>query len=219
MVTAEKISNVPLSEEKDPEIISALQSLKRTKNTVTSLSAIVRNLYEAKVNEATYLTQLADTLHSVPVSADDPFGAFLERMASALSALEQVQSAHLQRMEEQLVCPLEHFLDAEIAQAQRLKIKYKNGKTEFDVAAHRLSKVDGPKALHAAHKRDTALEAFARNKMDLKNQIERVGEVKRADLLGELEAYWTSFAAFAQAQSNILSERTPGVAPRRRPAP
>ena len=54
---AEKISKVALSEEKDAEIVSALQSVKGTKQTVTSLSAIVRNLYEAKVNEATYLTQ------------------------------------------------------------------------------------------------------------------------------------------------------------------
>jgi len=216
---AEKISKVALSEEKDTEIVSALQSLKRTKNTVTSLSAIVRNLYEAKVNEATYLTQLADTLQHIPISADDPFGALLERMGSALSALEQVQSAHLERMEEQLVRPLEHFLDAEVAQAQRLKLKYKNGKTEFDVAAHRLSKADGPKALHAAHKRDAALEAFSRNKLDLKSQIERVEQVKQGDLLCDLAAYWESYAAFAQAQSNILSsQKTLGVsAPRRVP--
>jgi len=175
----------------------------------------VRNLYEAKVNEATYLTQLADTLQGakVDVSADDPFSAFLERMGSALASLEQVQSAHLQRMEEQLVCPLERFLDAEVAQAQRLKLKYKNGKMQFDVAAHRLSKADGPKALQAAHKRDVALEAFSRNKLDMKSQIGRVEQVKQGELLSDLEAYWASYASFAQAQSNILSaQMTTGAA-------
>lgn len=215
---AEKIGKVALSEEKDPEIVSALQSLKRTKQTVTSLSAIVRNLYEAKVNEATYLTQLADTLKGVEASADDPFSSLLQRMGSALTSLEQVQSAHLERMEEQLVCPLERFLDDEVAQAQRLKLKYKNGKMQFDVAEHRLNKADGPKALHAAHKRDVALDAFSRNKREMRSQIERVEQVKQGELLSDLTAYWSSYTSFAQAQSNILT-RKPGASRPVPPAP
>eukprot|EP01084_Bolivina_argentea_P235600 396414_1 len=48
----EKIAKVPVSEE-DPEIVSALERLKITKNEIYAISDIVRNLYEARVNEAT----------------------------------------------------------------------------------------------------------------------------------------------------------------------
>jgi len=135
----EKIAKIPISQE-DPEIVSALERLKITKNEIYSISDIVRNLYEARVNEATFLIQLADKLKATKITQNDPFGSYIQKMGVGLSTLEQVQSEHLKRMEEELVIPLEKFRDIDVEKVQKLKLKYKNGKTQFDIAAHKLAK-------------------------------------------------------------------------------
>merc|ERR1740131_465071 len=121
----EKIAKVPTSPE-DPEIVSAMERLKITKTEIYAISDIVRNLYEARVNEATFLVQLAEKMEATKVSQNDPFGAYVQEMGRGLSALEQVQSEHLKRMEEELVVPLERFRDVDVEAVQKLKLKYKS---------------------------------------------------------------------------------------------
>eukprot|EP01084_Bolivina_argentea_P229702 387628_1 len=121
----EKIGKVPVSDE-DPEIISALERLKITKTEIYAISHITRNLYESRVNEATFLVQLAEKLKSTKVTQNDPFTAYVKQMGVGLSSLEKVQSEHLKRMEEELVLPLERFRDVNVEEVQKLKLKYKN---------------------------------------------------------------------------------------------
>ena len=167
----EKIAKVPISEE-DPEIISALERLKTTKTEIYAISDVVRNLYEARVNEATFMVQLADKLNSIKLTQNDPFGTYLRSMGSGLASLEQVASEHLKRMEEELVVPLEKFRDSEVETVQKLKLKYKNGKTQYDIAAHRLTKAqesqDTAKIQAAQQKKEVAFQQLSDLRNDMK---------------------------------------------------
>jgi len=207
----EKIAKIPISEE-DPEIVSALERLKITKNEIYSISDIVRNLYEARVNEATFLIQLADKLKATKITQNDPFGSYIQKMGVGLSTLEQVQSEHLKRMEEELVIPLEKFRDIDVEKVQKLKLKYKNGKTQFDIAAHKLAKAqesnDQSKIQPAQQKRDAVYTQLTQLRNDMKFQVNNLEQKKQVNLLGCMEQYWSSYSAFASAQSNILSKNT-----------
>lgn len=116
----EKIGNVPPSPE-DPEIVAAEAGLKTTKNEIYALSDIVRNLYDARIHEATYLAQLCDRVKTI--GANDTFGALMQRICAALVDFERVSTEHLNRMKEELVVPLENFRDKDIDAAQSLKLK------------------------------------------------------------------------------------------------
>jgi len=205
----EKIAKVPTSAE-DPEIISALERLKITKTEIYAISDIVRNLYEARVNEATFLVQLADKMSGTKVSQNDPFGAYVQQMGSGLAALEQVQSEHLKRMEEELVVPLEKFRDVDVEAVQKLKLKLKSGKTNYDVAAHKVTKAqetnDAGKIQLAQQKRDAAYTSLTQLRNDFKYQVNTLEQKKQVNLLGCMEEYWTSYSSFASAQSSILSQ-------------
>merc|ERR1719361_3341497 len=204
----EKIAKIPISQE-DPEIVSALERLKITKNEIYAISDIVRNLYEARVNEATFLIQLADKLKTSKVTQNDPFSSYVQKMGVGLSNLEQVQSEHLKRMEEELVIPLEQFRDVDVEQVQKLKLKYKNGKLKFDRASHAVTKAqesgDQSKIAAAQQKKDAALSILTQLRNDMKFQVNNLEQKKQVNLLGCMETYWSSYSAFAQAQSNILS--------------
>jgi len=207
----EKIAKIPISQE-DPEIVSALERLKITKNEIYSISDIVRNLYEARVNEATFLIQLADKLKATKITQNDPFGSYIQKMGVGLSTLEQVQSEHLKRMEEELVIPLEKFRDIDVEKVQKLKLKYKNGKTQFDIAAHKLTKAqesnDQSKITQAQQKKDAVYTQLTQLRNDMKFQVNNLEQKKQVNLLGCMEQYWSSYSAFASAQSNILSKNT-----------
>merc|ERR1712048_1209922 len=159
----EKIAKVPIVDE-DPEIVSALERLKITKNEIYAISNIVRDLYEARVNEATFLIQWADKLKTSKVTQNDPFSSYVQKMGVGLSNLEQVQSEHLKRMEEELVVPLEKFRDVGVETVQQLKLKYKNCKLKFDKASHTAAqaqeKGDQSKIATANQKKDAALSAL-----------------------------------------------------------
>ena len=116
----EKIGNVPPSPE-DPEIVAAEAGLKTTKNEIYALSDIVRNLYDARIHEATYLAQMVDRINKI--GANDNFGALMQRIGAALTDFERVSTEHLNRMKEELVVPLESFRDKDIEAAQSLKLK------------------------------------------------------------------------------------------------
>eukprot|EP01084_Bolivina_argentea_P224809 380069_1 len=207
----EKIAKVPTSDE-DPEIISALERLKITKTEIYAISDIARNLYEARLNEATFLIQLADKLKGVKVTQNDPFTSYVQKMGIGLSNLEQVQSEHLKRMEEELVIPLEKFRDIDVEKVQKLKLKYKNGKMQYDSAAHKLTKAqesqDQSKIAAAQQKKDAAYTALTSLRNDMKFQVNNLEQKKQVNLLGNMEKYWASYAAFASAQSNILAQHT-----------
>eukprot|EP01084_Bolivina_argentea_P288500 495171_1 len=207
----EKIAKAPLSPE-DPEIVSALERLKITKNEIYAISDIVRNLYEARVNEATFLIQLADKLNAVKISQNDPFGSYVQNMGTGLSKLENVQSEHLKRMEEELVIPLEKFRDVDVEQVQKLKLKYKSGKTQFDLSDHRLNKAqesqDQTKIQSAKEKRDAVYTELQALRNQMKFQVNNLEQKKQVSLLGCMEQYWSSYSSFAAAQSNILSTNT-----------
>lgn len=170
----EKIAKVPISQE-DPEIISALERLKITKNEIYAISDIVRNLYEARLNEATFLIQLSDKLKDTKITQNDPFGLYIQKMGIAMGSLEQIQSEHLKRMEEELVLPLEKFRDIDIENVQKLKLKYKNGKTQYDVACHRLNKAqdsqDQGKIQQAQQKKDAVSATLTQLRNDIKVNI------------------------------------------------
>merc|ERR1712087_895830 len=95
---------------------------------------------------------------------NDPFGTYLRSMGSGLAALEQVQSEHLKRMEEELVVPLEKFRDVDVEAVQKLKLKLKSGRTNFDVAAHKVTKAqetnDLGKIQLAQQKKDAAFTSL-----------------------------------------------------------
>merc|ERR1712130_556997 len=126
-----------------------------------------------------------------------------------LSNLEQVQSEHLKRMEEELVIPLEKFRDVDVEQVQALKLKYKNVKLKFDRASHAVTKAqesgDQTKIATAQQKKEAALSILTQLRNDMKFQVNNLEQKKQVNLLGCMETYWSSYSAFAQAQSNILS--------------
>merc|ERR1712228_413130 len=123
-----------------------------------------------------------------------------------------VQSEHLKRMEEELVIPLEQFRDVDVEQVQKLKLKYKNGKLKFDRASPAVTKAqesgDQNKIAAAQQKRDAALSILTQLRNDMKFQVNNLEQKKQVNLLGCMETYWSSYSAFAQAQSNILSNNT-----------
>lgn len=170
----EKIAKVPISQE-DPEIISALERLKITKNEIYAISDIVRNLYDARLNEATFLIQLSDKLKDTKITQNDPFGLYIQKMGISMSSLEQIQSEHLKKMEEELVLPLEKFRDIDIEGVQKLKLKYKNAKTQFDIAQHRLTKAqdsqDQNKITNAQQKKDAAYTQLTQLRNDIKVKL------------------------------------------------
>eukprot|EP01083_Nonionella_stella_P184354 669004_1 len=88
----EKIAKVPISEE-DPSIQAAEARLKLIKYEIVSISDIARNLYESRVHEATYLSQLSDKLKQIQVSQQgDAFSSLAQSLALVLSNLEQVNT-------------------------------------------------------------------------------------------------------------------------------
>ena len=89
-----------------------------------------------------------------------------------MGSLEQIQSEHLKRMEEELVLPLEKFRDIDIEGVQKLKLKYKNCKTQYDVACHRLNKAqdsqDQGKIQQAQQKKDAVSTNLTQLRNDMK---------------------------------------------------
>ena len=54
-------------------------------------------------------------------------------------------------MEEELVLPLEKFRDVDVEQVQKLKLKYKSQKTQFDLANHKLTKAQESQGTLSTH--------------------------------------------------------------------
>lgn len=207
----EKIAKAPTSAE-DPEIVSALERLKTTKNEINTISEIVRNLYDARLSEATYLIQLAEKLQSVQISQNDAFGTYVQCMGRGLSELESVESSHLTKMEDEFVKPLEKFRDFDIEEVQKLKLKYKRAKADYDLALHRLTKAkessDQNKISQATQKRDATYTELQALRNQIKFQVNNLEQKKQINLLGCLEQYWESYSAYAKAQSNVLTKNT-----------
>lgn len=177
----DKIAKVPATEE-DPDIISALERLKATKHEIFTICGAVRHLYDVRVKEQKSMNQLVDGLGSFIVSENDPFEAYLHSMGRGLASLEQVAAEHLKRMETEIVIPLETFRTSEVETVQIFKPKYQNGKMEYDIAAHRLTKAeethDSAKIQAARDKRDHAFKQLTELREELKVHF-RVNIFKR----------------------------------------
>merc|ERR1712130_165647 len=108
-------------------------------------------------------------------------------MGKGLSSLEQVCSEHLKRMEEELVTPLEKFRDNEVERVQKLKLKYYNSKTSYDVAMHKLTKAhesqDSAKIATAQQKKDAAYQILSDLRNDMKYQVNNLEQKKQQSLL------------------------------------
>ncbi len=72
-----KIGKIPPTPE-DPEIKLAEATLKVIKNDIYSISDIVSNLYESRVHETTYLSQLSDRLKQIKSQPNDASGFFFK---------------------------------------------------------------------------------------------------------------------------------------------
>eukprot|EP00490_Sorites_sp_Unknown_P022951 CAMPEP_0114660324 /NCGR_PEP_ID=MMETSP0191-20121206/19766_1 /TAXON_ID=126664 /ORGANISM="Sorites sp." /LENGTH=354 /DNA_ID=CAMNT_0001888497 /DNA_START=70 /DNA_END=1134 /DNA_ORIENTATION=+ len=208
---AERILKVEATPQ-EPEIISALERLKTTKNEIYAISEIVRNLYEARINEAHYMVQLSEKLCAVKVTQNDPFGQYVTQMGKGFAQLESVQSEHLKRMEEELVIPLEKFRDIDVEEVQKLKLKYKTAKTNYDISLRNLQKAkekgDQNKIATAETKRDAAFTELQEMRQQLKFQVNNLEQKKQVNLLGCLESYWSSYTSYASAQSQVLQQNT-----------
>merc|ERR1712176_46181 len=103
----------------------------------------------------------------------------------------------------------EKFRDIDVETVQKLKLKYKNCKLKFDRCSHALTKAqeagDQGKIAAAQQKKDAALSALTELRNDMKFQVNNLEQKKQVNLLGCMETYCSSYSAFAQAQSNILS--------------
>eukprot|EP01084_Bolivina_argentea_P224807 380067_1 len=113
-------------------------------------------------------------------------------------------------MEAELVIPLEIFATIDVEKVQKLKLKYKNGKTQFDISAHKLTKAqesqDEIKIKDAQQKKDVAFTQLTNLRNDMKVEINNLEHKKQTVLLGNMEKYFTSYATFASAQSDLLSK-------------
>jgi len=120
---------------------------------------------------------------------------------------------YLQQMEKQFVIPLETFAQTDIEKAQKLKVKYKNTKTTFDVTAHKLSKAessgskdnDQSKINAAKQKKDVALQQLTSLRSEIKTEINNLEQKKNVDLLGQIEKFWTSFNQYVQSQNDLMN--------------
>eukprot|EP00484_Ammonia_sp_Unknown_P002066 CAMPEP_0197022646 /NCGR_PEP_ID=MMETSP1384-20130603/3461_1 /TAXON_ID=29189 /ORGANISM="Ammonia sp." /LENGTH=363 /DNA_ID=CAMNT_0042450719 /DNA_START=23 /DNA_END=1114 /DNA_ORIENTATION=- len=208
---AAKMSGVRETPE-DPEVTAALQRLKITKNEIEAISKTVRELYESRMFEASFMVQLATKLKETQTSQNDPFSQYVQKMGVGLAALEQVSTEHLKRMEEELVVPLEKFRDTDIAEIQKLKVKYYKSKTAYDSAVHKLAKAqesnDQQKITTAEQHKDGTAASLNALRTDLKFQVNNLEQKKQVNLLGCMEQYWQSYSAYASATSNILSKNT-----------
>eukprot|EP01084_Bolivina_argentea_P224805 380064_1 len=206
---ATKIGKVPITDE-DPEIISALERLKITKTETYANSDIARNLYEARLNAAIFLMQLSDKLKNLKITQNDPFTAYVQKMGVSLASTEHIQSQYLKHMEQELVIPLEQFATIDVEKVQKLKLKYKSGKIQYDIAAHKLTKAqesqDQSKVAAAQQKKDAAHTQLTNLRNDMKFEVNNLEQNKQENLLGNMQKYWTSYASFASEQSNILAE-------------
>ena len=99
--------------------------------------------------EATYQIDLANQLSSVRKTEDDAFSKFIAAMGQGVSKIEAIHSEHCTKMKELFVKPLERFRDVDIPKIQKLKLKYKQAKTNYDVS---LSKWKASLAKHNANK-------------------------------------------------------------------
>eukprot|EP01083_Nonionella_stella_P014840 41549_1 len=207
---AEKIGKVPVSEE-DPQIISALERLKITKTEIYAISDLSRKLYESRVNGSTiHLGDLADKLRSTKATQKDPFATYVKQMGVHLSHLETLQSQHLERMESELVAPLERFRDVDVEDVQTFKLKYKRGKTQYDITAHKLTKAkesnDTAKIFSAQQQKDADCTQLNQLRNDLKRGVNNLEQRKHVHLLQSIEQYWASYASFVNAQNNIFTQ-------------
>ena len=115
-------------------------------------------------------------------------------------------------MEEELVIPLEKFRDIDVEEVQKLKLKYKTAKTNYDISLRNLQKAkekgDQNKIATAETKRDAAFTELQEMRQQLKFQVNNLEQKKQVNLLGCLESYWSSYTSYASAQSQVLQQNT-----------
>eukprot|EP01084_Bolivina_argentea_P224803 380059_1 len=204
-----KIGKIPPTPE-DPEIKLAEATLKVIKNDIYAISDIVRNLYESRVHETTYLSQLADRLKQIKSQPDDAFSIFSTKMSIAFNNLERIHTEHLRKMEDNFVKPLEKFRDTEIEYAQKLKLKCRNAKMQFDIANHNLNKAkqgtDQMKIQTCQQKHQTVNKQLMEVRSSMKVQVNRLVQTKQTSLVSTLEKYWATYGAYSKAQANIVNQ-------------
>eukprot|EP01084_Bolivina_argentea_P224804 380062_1 len=203
-----KIGKIPPTPE-DPEIEVAEATLKVIKNDIYSISDIVSNLYESRVHETTYLSQLSDRLKQIQSKPNDTFSIFANKMGIASNNLERIHTEHLKKMEDELVKPFEKFRDTEIEYAQKLKLKCRNNKTQFDISNHNLNKAkqsnDQMKIQNCKQKYDSVNKQLMEVRSNMKIQVNRLVQTQQTSLVNTLQKYWDSYGAYSAAQSNIIN--------------
>eukprot|EP01083_Nonionella_stella_P296029 1005791_1 len=113
-------------------------------------------------------------------------------------------------MEDNFVKPLEKFRDTEIEYAQKLKLKCRNAKMQFDIANHNLNKAkqgtDQMKIQTCQQKHQTVNKQLMEVRSSMKVQVNRLVQTKQTSLVSTLEKYWVTYGAYSKAQANIVNQ-------------
>ena len=133
ILAMQKMAHAEVTPE-DPEVEGALQRLKATKNEVNAIADVARYLYDARIIETTYQIDLSHQLANVRTVENDSFSKFITAMGDSVSKIEAIHSEHCTKMKELFVKPLEKFRDVDIPRVQKLKLKYKTCKSNYDVS-------------------------------------------------------------------------------------
>eukprot|EP01084_Bolivina_argentea_P117893 209283_1 len=220
-VAVEKIAKVPTIPQ-DPQITTCLERLKDTKTEIYTISDTARNLYETTAIATATLYQLSQQLNNIkPLNSigenEASFEAYSQKLSTNLSHLSAIKYQYLQNMEKQLVIPTETFSATDIEKVQKLKVKYKNCKTHFDVVAHKLTKVEASssktqtKIDSAKQKKDLAYKELTDMRNEIKTKVNNLEQNKNENLLNHIDEYWIGYLAYVNAQNDLVTGNINGL--------
>ena len=121
---------------------------------------------------------------------------------------QSIHSEHCEKMKNEFVAPLEKFRDVEINEVQKLKLRYKEAKSAYDVAVakERAAKESGQATkMQQAFARKSETESQLKGMRDeFLKSVEALERQKNTELLGLVLDYWEKYISFAKAQNNAL---------------
>ena len=227
-----KMGDVPISAE-DDDVLDTLDRYKNIKMKMSGIPQIMRTLYDIRMREAKYLKKLShalialDPFNAYNDSSNSKFNAYMRKIGDEITKLHQIQSEHLEKMEQELVIPFEEFRDVDIAQVEDFKVcKYKEGKMDFDLAAHKITHyqkkwdrmansdysfcrqadIMRDKIKEAQMKKDTAFADLEELRSKMMQKVDDLEKKKEEELLQSMKVYWAMYAEFVSSQNSLLSK-------------
>eukprot|EP01084_Bolivina_argentea_P041762 77093_1 len=136
------------------------------------------------------------------------FSTTCQSMNEHLVSLYSIKCKYMQSMKDHFIFPLKQF-DNDIQMTEKLKLKYKIGKMEYDIAENKLLKSnnsgskDESEIITLTQKKQLAFNNLKELRYEFKLSVNNLQNKKNKELLNNVEKYWMDYVKCVQTQNEM----------------